>query len=440
MLERHRRLLLRQNPHWRKESFETFEFKRDLFDTISKYMKYKQILAVVGLRRVGKTILLKQILEILSKKANSQNLCYISFDDRDFQKYEVAEDLINYFFEFSNKKTKRYLFLDEIQKVKNWPDLLKTYYDIEKNLKIVISGSSSLELKEYKETLAGRIVTIHMPIFTFKEYIRYSGLKNDITIKNLQRIYDLDFLENKEKYEHLFNDYLVKGAFPELLEVDDEEFIKKYIRESVIEKVVADVSKTESVRRADIVYELLNIFSKNTGRLFEIINISNALNINRNALADYIHILEKTFLIKIDYNYTKSALKRARTNKKAHIAHSSIPIALLDYPFSILEIDGEDRGYLIESTIANNLDKTSFWRTAQKHEVDIIVKNKTILPIEVKYRGHIRKKDLKGLLKFLERFDLNKGIVITKDILKNERIDNKEILYIPAWLFLLLSH
>ena len=138
--------------------------------------------------------------------------------------------------------------------------------------------------------------------------------------------------------------------------------------------------------------------------------------------------------------HAKITFKRARTNKKAHIAHSSIPIALLDYPFSILEIDGEDRGYLIESTIANNLDKTSFWRTAQKHEVDIIVQNKTILPIEVKYRSSIRKKDIKGLLKFLERFDLNKGIVITKDILKNELIDNKEILYIPAWLFLLLSH
>lgn len=439
MLERHRRLLLRQNPHWRKEPLETYEFKRDLFNTASKYMKYKQILAVVGLRRVGKTILLKQILEILAKETKSQNLCYISFDDRDFQKYEIAEDLINYFSEFSNKKSKRYLFLDEIQKVENWPDLLKTIYDIERNLKIIISGSSSLELKEYKETLAGRIVTIHMPIFTFKEYVRYWGLKSEITYKNLLREYDLNFLANKEKYEILFNDYLVKGAFPELLDVNDEDFIKKYVRESVIEKVVADVSKTDDIRRPDIVYELLNIFSKNTGRLFEIINISNALNLNRNAIANYIQVLEKTFLIKIDYNYTKSALKKARTNKKAHIAHSCIPIALLDYPFSILEIDGEDRGYLVESTIANSIESTSFWRTPQKHEVDIVIKGDIILPVEVKYRSEIRKKDIKGLMMFLEKFDLNKGVIITKDLLKTEQIDNKEIFYIPAWLFLLLS-
>lgn len=439
MLERHRRLLLKQNPQWRDESLGTYEFRRDLFDATSKYMKHKQILAVVGLRRIGKTILLKQILEILAKKSNRQNLCYISFDDRDFQKYEIAEDLINYFLEFSNRKSKRYLFLDEIQKVENWPDLLKTYYDLETNLKIVISGSSSLELKEYKETLAGRIVTVHMPIFTFKEYVRYSGLKSEISFKNLLREYDLNFLLNKEKYEIIFNDYLVKGAFPELLEVDDEDFIKKYIRESVIEKVVADVSKTDDIRRPDIVYELLSIFSKNTGRLFEIINISNALSLNRNVIANYIHVLEKTFLIKINYNYTKSAIKKARTSKKAYIAHCCIPIALLDYPFSILEIDGEDRGYLVESTIANSIDGTSFWRTPQKIEVDIIVEDDIILPIEVKYRREIGKSDIKGLLKFLERFNLNKGIIVTKDLLKIEQIGSKEVIYIPAWLFLLLS-
>jgi predicted AAA+ superfamily ATPase len=73
------------------------------------------------------------------------------------------------------------VFLDEIQKLPNWADLLKTYYDIEENLKIFISGSASLEIKEYKETLAGRILTFYLTVISFKEFVRYFGMDCEVT-------------------------------------------------------------------------------------------------------------------------------------------------------------------------------------------------------------------------------------------------------------------
>ena len=108
MEERHRRLLIKQNPWWQDKKTETSKFERDLLGKLLGYIKYKQIIAIVGLRRVGKTTLMKQIIKKLNAKKN--NICYISFDDIDFQKYEIAEDLINYFLEFSDKKQERYLF------------------------------------------------------------------------------------------------------------------------------------------------------------------------------------------------------------------------------------------------------------------------------------------------------------------------------------------
>ena len=436
MLERHKRILMKQNPQWQDEPFKSFEFRRDLFEPVYNYLQYPQIIAVVGLRRVGKTVLLKQIIKELSATVQRMNIGYISFDDMDFQKYETADELINYFLTFSDGGEMRFLFLDEIQKVPHWPDLLKTLYDTEGNLKIVVSGSSSLEMKHYRETLAGRIITMFMPIFTFKEFVRYFGMRSSIARKGMMRDYELNFLGDKERYSLLFEQYLIKGAFPELLEVDDEDFIKRYIKESVIEKVVADVSRSVRPKREDMVYELLRIFSKNTARLFDISNIASSLGINRNTTANYIRALENSFLIKIDYNHTKSTMKQARSSKKAHIAHSSIPIALFDYPFEIMGIDGSDRGFLVESTIANSLDDTTFWRTSQKHEVDIVVQNS---PVEVKYRKQITKNDLKGILKFMEKFKVGEGMVITKDIFKEESIRGKRIIYIPAWLFLLLE-
>lgn len=434
MEERHKRLLIKQNPLWRDEKIELPVFERDLFKVLLKYIDYKQIIGVVGLRRVGKTILMRQITQKLN--APRSNICYISFDDIDFQRYEIAEDLINYFLEFSDKNERRYLFLDEVQKLPGWADLLKTYYDIEENLKIFISGSASLEIKKYKETLAGRILTFYLPVLTFKEFARYFGFEHGIS-ENLFREYDLKFAMKKERYNELFERYLIKGAFPELLEIGDEEFIRKYIKESVVEKAISDVSKLAQENEKTI-YELFRLLVNSNARLFEIVNLASILKMNRNLVSYYISLLEKAFLIRISYNFTASVSKQVRASKKQYCAHSSIAVALLEYPFEI--INTEVGGHLVESAVANSIEKVSFWRTPQ-HEVDIIIKiGNKIIPVEVKYKALIDKKDIKSIIKFMDEFKVKEGFVITKELLEQKKFGDKEIIFIPAWLFLLTAY
>lgn len=433
MEERHKRLLVKQNPWWQDEKIQLPGFERDMAKDLLKYMDYRQIIAVIGLRRVGKTVLMKQILQKLNAPKN--NICYISFDDIDFQKYEIAEDLINYFLEFSDKNKRRYLFLDEVQKLPNWADLLKTYYDVEENLKIFVSGFASLEIKRYKETLAGRIFTFYLQVFTFKEFARYFGMEEKI-YENLQREYYIKFAPKKERYLELFENYLMKGAFPELLEIRDEEFIRKYIKESVVEKAISDIAKITGENEKTI-YELFRLLVNSNARLFEITNLAGVLKINRNLVSNYISLLEKAFLIKVSYNFTASIAKQVRASKKQYCAHSSIVIAMLDYPFEILNT--EVAGHLVEATVANNVGDFYFWRTAQ-NEVDIVIKTKKgIIPMEVKYKAQVGKKDVKSLLKFMEEFEVEKGFVITRDVFKKEKIWDKEIIFIPAWVFLLAS-
>ena len=444
MEERHRRLLIKQNPWWQDKKIEVPKFERDLLNKLTRYVKYKQIIAVVGLRRVGKTTLMKQLLQKLKVqlKVPKNNICYISFDDIDFQKYEIAEDLINYFLEFSDKRQRRYLFLDEIQKLPNWADLLKVFYDTEENLKIIVSGSASLEIQTYKETLAGRILTFNLPILTFKEFVRYFIGEHEISPKStddLFRIYDLKFAMKKREYERLLKSYLTKGAFPELLDIEEEEFIKKYIKESVIEKAISDIAKITEENEKTI-YELFRLLASSNAQLFEIVNLADILKINRNLVSYYVSLLEKAFLIKVSYNFTKSIAKQVRVNKKQYSAHSSVVIASLDYSFDVIET--EVAGHLVEATIANSMDKISFWRTPQKDEVDIILKVKEALPalpIEVKYQSQISGNDLKPLLKFCRKFHVKKGIIVTKDLFEKRSIEGIEILLIPVWLFLLIS-
>ncbi len=432
MEDRHRSLLVRQNPLWQEKELAVPIFERDLLEILLKFLGSRQIIAVVGLRRIGKTVLMKQLINKLAAPKN--NICYISFDDIDFQKYEIAEDLIKYFLEFSDKKGIRYLFLDEIQKLPHWADLLKTYYDIEENLKIFVTGSASLELGEHKETLAGRLFSFNLPVLKFSEFVRYSGMEYQVT-EDIFREYDMKYSDKKETYRELFEKYLLKGAFPELFEINDEEFIKKYIKESVIEKTIVDIARISGDDER-IIYELFRLLANSNAELFEVTNLSGILKVNRNRVSHYITLLEKSFLIKIGYNFTSSVSKQVRASKKQYSAHSSIVIALLDYPFSTIRT--EVAGYLVEAEIANNIEKSSFWRTPQKDEVDIIAKrDDKPIPIEVKYQQLITNRDLKPILKFCRQFKIKKAIIVTKDRLERQKVDDSEILLIPAWFFLL---
>lgn len=439
MEERHRRLLLKLNPHWHHGPHEAPGFRRDAFVPLTRDLEHPQILAVVGLRRVGKTVLLKQVMAALEGTVPVRNIGYISFDDRDFQRYETADDVIHYFLTFSDPETRRYLFLDEIQKVPNWPDLLKTLYDTETDLKMFISGSSSLEMKGYRETLAGRILTHFLPVFTFREYARYFGLDCPEGAGDLAREYDTRFLERKEAYGELFERYLATGGFPELLEHHDEDFMQRYIRESVIFKVISDISGQISPRREDVVNDLLHIFARNTARMFTTTTIAGALGLDRGTVAGYINALTGAFLIKVDHNYSKSATRQARTGKKAYIAHPCVTLALMNYPMRITGIHGSDTGFLVETAVANSLGGTGFWRSPQKHEVDVVIPGPEPLPVEVKYRERYDSADLRGIRTFMRHFGVRKGIVVTRDTFGEEMVDDCRIIRIPAWLFLLLD-
>ena len=118
------------NLHWREDFTYGYEIKRDLFDELIKHLNARQTIGIIGLRRTGKTVMLKQVIDLLIKEGVARDrILYFSFDD------EVAslEEVIN---EFQSRigtdiigAGKLYVFLDEIQKLEGWQDQVKYYYD-----------------------------------------------------------------------------------------------------------------------------------------------------------------------------------------------------------------------------------------------------------------------------------------------------------------------
>ncbi len=372
---------------------------------------------------------MRQMMEELGDKA-----AFFSFDEEETQGKECLVFIINYFL---NNFKSGYIFLDEIQYIKDWEGVLKRYYDL-KNVKFIVSGSESLELSRAKETLAGRIMTFRLEPLAFREYLELKGKKleiKDVTINDMKAIEGLykSLIKEKEFFEHEFLEYLYKGAFPELVNENDESVIKKYIYELIVKKIIyRDIPVIFDIKRRDLLFELFRYTCNNSSNLFQIKSLCNIFNADYATVSNYLFYLRSAFLIHTAESYSKSLAKRMRRNKKIYVVHPSVACAVLGY----------GRNMLIEKILGQYVEtlfsKEFFWRDRHKNEVDVILVNKDITPIEIKYQSHIESSNLKGLLKFMKRFDIDKGIVVTKNLLEKREVDKKELLFIPAWLFLLI--
>ncbi|MBI2675511.1 MAG: ATP-binding protein [Candidatus Aenigmarchaeota archaeon] len=415
--------LLRQNPWWesgRVENIAGFEH-RYLYRDIEKYLGEKQILSIVGLRRVGKTTLMLQILDSLLKKGvEPKRLMFFSFDEILAKNPEIIEDVVLAYEEsiLKERMGNVYIFLDEINQVPDWQVILKRFYELDRRIKFIVSGSSSVLLRKAKESLAGRIYDFHLKPLGFKEYLRLKGIE----VKDM----DLQSLELRRQ----LNSFLLNGSFPEIMEENDFSKIRTYAS-SVVEKIIFhDIPKVYDVGQPEILKEIMSIISLNPGMDLRYDSIASALAVTYQTVSKYVSYLEKAFLVKQLHNYSGSRLASARKLKKAYPSCTTLSAAFCG--------SGEEfyglAPRLAELLVVNHLDANSFWR--RRHEVDV-VHNK--VPFEVKYgeAADIGKGDIKGVIDFMEKFKAGKGVIITKNLSKRKTMDGKEIDMVPAWRFLL---
>lgn len=419
-------MIEKYNFHWREGFFYNFPKKRFLFNDIVKEIESKQIISLIGLRRTGKTTILKQVIDhlIKSKKVKREYILFYSFDEEQ----PKIEEIVTEYETKSGKelldiKDRIYIFLDEIQKLKNWQNQVKYYYDNYQNIKFFVSGSSSLFIKKHtQESLAGRIYEFVLNPLSFEEFLIFKNKGQMLKKKNL--------FEDTLKKEFLSYQ---KRQFIEIIN-KSEERVAKYIK-TMIEKIVyQDIPKIFPIENEELLMRILKIIASNPGMLSDYGSLSKELGISRVTLSNYFFYLNESFLIKKLYNFSRNMLTSEKKMKKFYLTTTSF------FPFLNNEID---ESKLIENLIVAFVDAKFFWRTPQKYEIDIILKEKSkIIPIEVKYKEYISKKDTKNLLRFCEKFNVEEAVMITQsksneEIFKLKSGNKIRIKFISAWKFLL---
>ena len=415
IIERIKLILEETNPWWKEKDYSLKEYlPRDVFVQIEKFFSYRQIIGLIGLRRVGKTtLMLKAVETFLHKgKLSNKNIIYFSFDD--FSSLDIEDILTAYsdFFPDIDLKKGKFLFcFDEIQKLQNWQEKIKRLYDIYPGIKIIVSGSESLFLRQKaKEHLGGRIFEFKINPLNFKEYLSFLGKEN--FFKNT--------LLYKQEILKVYKHYLKTSGFPELIKVKDNFVIYKYLKESILDKILfKDIPILFRVENLTALEDILDIIMRYPGQIIDSSKLAKELVLSRQSVSSYLLYLEKAFLIKKVYNFSKNLRKQKRALKKYYPA--------IIYPSYV-----EDKFSLcFENALIWQLNAQFFYRDAYKNEIDIIHigQNKEIVPIEIK-SGKINTAALKY---FLRKYKLRKGLVLSFD---TERKEDK-VYILPFYKYIL---
>jgi len=474
------KILNRYNPWWDNKPIpesKTINFKREEFYTIKSLLDRREINSIIGPRRVGKTVIIHQLIQdLLNKGISPTKILYLSIDEVELNRGGAElKHILEAYFKYIVKKpidnldSIHYLFLDEIQELRNWEKILKNWYDLGYKIKFVISGSSSIWIsKGTEESLLGRIKTSVMMPLKFSEVLRYKNIlpenfskereqvlssiiesiqKKDVKIfkKELDRFFGL-VSPKRDAIELELDRYLVVGGYPEFLEEKEYSKIGESIRDKIRLIFFKDIVRYFNIRNPKVLEDLFKLLARNSGTTINLVRTAGILDIQRPTLKDYLKYLTKAYLIKSSEFYSNSRKTRIRKQTKVYVLDSGIRNGISDFLDDALLKDEAELGKIVEGIIFDHLVRLKFdlepgpepdifyWRNKKEIDFVIEIKRKPI-PIESKYSSSLPETTINEIKDFLKEYRSPFGIVITKDLYKIQ----DEIIRIPFWLFLLLA-
>jgi hypothetical protein len=424
--------LYEQNIHWQNQPYDA-GIERECLESIKIIIDTDQVIAISGVRRCGKSFLLKQIMnQLIDSGIRIENIVFVNLELPSFSLEQNADILDQIVFEYKkikNPQGKIYYFLDEIQTIPNWKIWLKYNYDLYKGkVKFFITGSNSQLLSsEFATKLSGRVIEKTLFPFSFRELLRYY----DLSVSDNQ-----DMILKKEQIMHYFDMYLNVGSMPETLANLSLE-VKRELLSSYLNAILfKDVVPRFSVRDLMLIQNLTMYLMGNTTSLLNYKKIATILHSNRNTIRDYINYIEKAFLnitlSKFDYSQKTQLL----SSKKSYFIDNGF-INLLAFRFSL------NQGNLLENIVLLHLKRKydQIYYYKNQGECDFIVyqymKEKMAVQVTYKLNEKNRKRELKGLKQGCEKIDIKEGYILTYNDYDTIQYDGIKVSVLPVWDWLL---
>ena len=382
---------------------------RKLFAKIWGFIDLKEILVVTGMRRVGKSVLLRQ----LHNKITSNNKLILDIENPLDQSVFEETDYNNIYKNFCDlgidSSQKAYIFLDEIQSYPEIVKPLKYLYD-HYDIKFIVTGSSSYYLKNlFPESLAGRKLEFEMYPLDFDEFLFFKG-----AIGKLPE--ETSILEKRksrllyEKYIRWYDEYLTFGGFPQVVLAETNEVKLAYLKDIFKSYFQTDLLQLSNISKVGFMRDLIRLLTSRIGNKVEISRLSSELGITRETVSNYMAFLEGSYFFHFVPRYGKNTGKQVSSTNKVYISDNGMANQLARL----------SEGQLLENAVFLNLrkyGKVSYFHTKNQKEIDFVVGE---LAVEVKRTAIYS--DVQKLRYFASSQDLPNAMVVSYSLSEGEGI------------------
>ncbi|OGY87165.1 MAG: hypothetical protein A2233_03475 [Candidatus Kerfeldbacteria bacterium RIFOXYA2_FULL_38_24] len=381
-------------------------FKRKIEEKIRTQFDNEQAIIVTGMRRSGKTTLLRKLYNDLSNNKvwfDFENpLDVKQFEDIDYN--DIYQNIINV--GRLDEHRRIYVFVDEVQFFPEISKIVKYLIDHYK-IKFILTGSASYYLKNlFPESLAGRKILFELFPLDFEEFLTFR--QADVrTFKKLQRKTAIKEVEY-ELFDKLYEEFLTWGGFPRVVlekDVQQKELLLKDIFSSYFQKEIlalADYKKNAKVR------DLILLLAPRVGSQLDLVKISQELQITRTTVYSYLSFLQATYFIHLLSPFSKSVDREVSGMQKIYFCDNGILKIMANL----------NDGQFLENAIYNQLHhhgQLNYYRTKNGGEIDFIVDKKQAYEVKTTATPS----DVVNLNRKTATLKLINGYLISKNWLPN---------------------
>lgn len=307
---------------------------RDTYiDRIKPYIRTPIIKVMVGQRRVGKSFILYQLIDLIRKEEKNANIIYINKEDIKFDSILSYRDLYDYIAERLLSDSRNYIFIDEIQEIEDFKKAIRSLA-LDDDNDIYITGSNSEMFSgDLANELGGRYVEFRIYSLSYLEFLNFHSLPNDD--------------ESLEKYTHF-------GGLPYLIHLPlNEAVVMEYISSVYSTIVLRDVVSRKNIRNTAFLEQLIRFLANNVGSLFSSKSISDFLknqkvNISPNQVSEYADSLTEAFVVHRIGRYDIVGKRLFERGEKYFFENMGIRNVVAGYK-------PQDRAKRLENLVCNHL-------------------------------------------------------------------------------------
>lgn len=378
----------------------TMIIQRDIYTEIAPVLSSPEAIVITGMRRVGKTTLLKFIYD----QVESPNKIYLDLENPRNQTYfqEVDYDAVKNNLQLLGLQKEGWatVFLDEIQWVKQLPSIVKYLMDTYQ-IKFILSGSSSFYLKnQFSESLAGRKYIFELYPLTFREFLRMK----QAPIPSNRGAFDQASLAFYQTYKAYVDEYLQFGGFPGVAQKTTESEKKSALDDIFISYYQLEVLQLSDFRKSHKIRDLLFLLMGRVGSRLDVKKLTSTLGISRETVNEYLAFLEGTYFIKIVRPYTTSKDVEIRKAGKIYVCDTGL----------VRQFAQVDEGALFENAVYWNLRQkgaVQYYQRKNGVEIDFVLNQRQAYEVKL----HPVKEDMNKLQALGKDIGLEKTNIVGRD-------------------------